>query len=87
MLTFAENLGIASKNTKATTFCKHGGFKGPFRTMMTNIGIDIDDIYNVADMLSEHYKESYSLKITKIKTCFEEELLHIGYLKLDKIDF
>ncbi len=68
MLTFAENLGIASKNAKVTTFCKHGGFKEATSHIDDKYGIDIDDIYNVADILSEHYKESYSLKIKKVKT-------------------
>ena len=85
MLTIAENLSNASKNAKATTFYKHCGFKGATSHIDDKYGIDVDDIYNVADILSEHYKENYSLKITKVKTFFEEDALHIGYLKLDKI--
>jgi hypothetical protein len=45
----------------------------------------VDDIYNVADILSEHYKENYSLKITKVETFFETDILNNGYLKIDKI--
>ena len=85
ILTIAENLSSASKNAKATTFYKHCGFKGATSHIDDKYGIDVDDIYNVADILSEHYKELYSLKITKIKTFFTEYHLHIGYLKLDKI--
>jgi hypothetical protein len=85
MLTVAENLGVASKNAKATTFYKHCGFKGATSHIDDKYGIDVDDIYNVADILSEHYKEWYSLKISKIETTFEEDHLHIGYLKIDKI--
>lgn len=85
ILTIAENLGSASKKAKATTFYKHLGFKGATSHIDDKYGIDVDDIYNVADILSAHHKESHSLKITKIKTAFEEDHLHIGYLKLDKI--
>lgn len=85
MLTIAENLNSASKNAKATTFYKHCGFKGATSHIDDKYGIDVDDIYNVADILSEHYKELYSLKITKVTTFFEEDPLRIGYLKLDKI--
>ncbi len=85
MLTIAENLGIASKNAKATAFYKHCGFKGATSHIDDKYGIDVDDIYNVDDILNDHYKEKYSLKITKVKTFFEEDPLHIGYLKLDKI--
>ena len=85
MLTIAENLNSASKNAKATTFYKHCGFKGATSHIDDKYGIDVDDIYNVADILSEHYKELYSLNIAKVTTFFEEDPLHIGYLKLDKI--
>jgi len=85
ILTIAENLGAASKKAKATTFYKHCGFTGATSHIDDKYGIDVDDIYNVADILSNDYKEWYSLKITKIKSTFEEDHLHIGYLKLDKI--
>ena len=84
ILTVAENLSTASKNAKATAFYKHCGFKGATAHIDDKYGIDVDDIYNVADILSKQYKEKYSLKLTKNKST-EEDLLHIGYLKLDKI--
>lgn len=87
ILTIAENLGIASKNAKTTTFYKHCGFKGATSHIDDKYGVDVDDIYKVTDILPEHYKEYYSLKINKVKTFFEEDQLHIGYLKLDKISF
>jgi hypothetical protein len=86
MLTIAENIGLASKNAKATTFYKHCGFKGATSHIDDKYGIDVDDIYNVADILNDHYKEKYSLEITKAESFFEADQLHIGYLKLDKID-
>jgi hypothetical protein len=85
MLTVAENLGSASKNAKTTAFYKHSGFKGATSHIDDKYGIDIDDIYNVDDILSTHYKESYSLKISKVTTFYKEDSLHIGYLKIDKI--
>ena len=85
ILTVAENLSTASKKAKATTFYKHFGFKGATSHIDDKYGIDVDDIYNVADILSDHYKEYYSLKITKKQTTSKEDHLHIGYLKLDKI--
>ena len=85
MLTVAENPGMASKNAKATTFYKHCGFKGATSHIDDKYGIDVDDIHNIADILNKNYKEHFSLKITKTGTFFEEDVLHIGYLKLDKI--
>jgi hypothetical protein len=84
-LTIPDNLGFASKNTKTTTFYKHRGFKRATSHIDDKYGVDVDDIYNVADILPEHYKEQYFLKITKTKAFFEEDQLHIGYLKLDKL--
>ena len=71
ILTVAENLSTASKKAKATTFYKHYGFRGATSHIDDKYGIDVDDIYNVADILSEHYTENYSLKITKVETFFE----------------
>ena len=66
MLTVAENLAIASKNAKSTTFYKHCGFKGATSHIDDKYGVDVDDIYNVTDILNDHYKEHYSLKLDKI---------------------
>lgn len=85
LLTVAENLGVASKNAKATTFYKHFGFKGATSHIDDKYGIDVDDIYTVDELLDAPFKERYSLKITKTETVPEEDILHIGYLKLDKI--
>ena len=85
MLSIAENLSDASKNAKKTTFYKHCGFKGATSHIDDKYGIDVDDIYNVADILSQQYKENYSLKINKVTNFYKEDSLHIGYLKLDKI--
>jgi hypothetical protein len=86
MLTVAENLASASKNAKATTFYKHCGFKGATSHIDDKYGVDVDDIYKVSDILNDHYKEHYSLKIIKVDTFSEEDPLQIGYLKLDKIN-
>ncbi|WP_310556122.1 hypothetical protein [Flavobacterium sp.] len=48
-------------------------------------GIDIDDIYNVKEILELDLKEKFGLKITKSQSTLEEDKLHIGYLKLEKI--
>ena len=85
ILTIAKNIGMASKNAKITTFYKHFGFKGATSHIDDKYGIDVDDIYNVSDILKGHYKEKYSLKITKTATFLEEDPLNIGYLKLAKI--
>jgi Domain of Unknown Function (DUF1543) len=86
ILSVAKNSSSASKNAKITTFYKHCGFRGATSHIDDQYGIDVDDIYNIADILSKPYKEMYSLKLSPIEST-EEDILHIGYLKLDKINF
>lgn len=85
ILTVAKSLGLASKNAKATTFFKHYGFKEAISHIDDKYGIDVDDIYNISDLLDNQFKEQYSLKIRKSKSNLKENDLHIGYLKLNKI--
>jgi hypothetical protein len=77
-------LGEATKKAKATSFYKHYGFKGATSHIDDKFGIDVDDVFNVADILAPELKEKFSLKITKTNSVFEDKL-HIGYLKLEKI--
>ncbi|WP_317129734.1 hypothetical protein [Flavobacterium gawalongense] len=57
MLSVAESLGLASKNAKTTTFYKHYGFKGATSHIDDKYGIDVDDIYNIDDILDKQFKE------------------------------
>ncbi|MFH6970827.1 DUF1543 domain-containing protein [Flavobacterium petrolei] len=85
MITVATSLALASKKSKKTAFYKHCGFKEAPSHIDDQYGIDVDDIYNVADMLPVQFKALYSLKITKSEIQLEQNPLHIGYLKLKKI--
>jgi len=85
ILTVTNTLAQATKASKETAFYKHFGFKGATSHIDDKYGIDVDDIYNVSDILSTELKEKYGLKITKSELPLEHDTLHIGYLKLDKI--
>lgn len=80
-LIVAQTMGEAVKTVKQTTFYKHCGFKGAESHVDDKYALDIDDAYNVADILLPKYKEQYSFAITKTAHPVEDEL-HIGYLKL-----
>jgi hypothetical protein len=86
ILTVAENLSVAARNAKSTAFYQHCSFKRATSHIDDTYGIDVDDIYNVTDILSKQHKELYSLKLSKIESS-TEDYLHIGYLKIDKIPF
>ena len=84
VLTVGESLSEATKKAKATTFYKHYGFKGATSHIDDKFGIDIDDLYNVKEILSLNLIEQFELQITAKENLIEDEL-HIGYLKIDKI--
>ncbi len=84
VLTIAQNKAEAIKNAKATSFYKHCGFKGATSHIDDKYGVDVDDIYEIEDILSPQFKEKYQLKISKSKSC-QEDKLEIGYVKMDKL--
>jgi hypothetical protein len=84
VLTVAKNKSEAIKKAKQTTFYKHCGFKGATSHIDDKYGVDVDDIYDIEDILAPQYKEQYSLKITKSSN-LASDLVEIGYLKIDKL--
>lgn len=84
VLVIAKTKAEAIKKAKQTTFYKHYGFKGAESHIDDKYGVDVDDIHNIEEILSDKFKSQYRLKITKTNAISEDEK-HIGYFKLDKI--
>lgn len=84
LLTIAKTSGEAIKQAKQTAFYKHTGFKGAASHIDDKYGIDIDDVHNVKEILSSHFKELYSIEI-KYEKQKEEDKMHLGYLPLKNI--
>ncbi len=84
VLAVGDSLSDATKIAKATSFYKHFGFKGATSHIDDKFGVDIDDLYNVKEILSLNLIEQFELQITPIENLIEDKL-HIGYLKIDKI--
>lgn len=82
VLTIADTLAKAQKNSTKTAFYKHCGFEGAPSHIDDEYGVDVDDLYNVEDILHPTLKEKYSLKINKPQVAITEDQLHIGYVKL-----
>jgi hypothetical protein len=85
IITVAETMAEASKKAKTTSFFKHCGFKGATSHIDDKFGVDVDDIFNVKEILVETFKNQFTIAITKPKVALPKDVLHIGYLKLDKI--
>ena len=84
VLTVAQNKAEAIKKAKATSFYKHCGFKGATQHIDDKYGVDVDDIYEIEDILSAQFKEKFQLKITKTNSD-QQDGLEIGYVKIDKL--
>lgn len=84
VLAVGESLAEATKKAKATAFYKHYTFKGATSHIDDKFGIDVDDAFNVKEILSPTFTEQFELQITPTENA-TEDALHIGYLKIDKI--
>ncbi|MEP6682211.1 MAG: DUF1543 domain-containing protein [Parafilimonas sp.] len=84
IITVAADKGEAVRSSKQTTFYKHVGFKGAESHIDDKYGIDVDDIYQVEDILPAEIKEKYSISLSVAKDKLHDEL-HIGYVKIDKL--
>lgn len=81
MLIVAADKGIAVQQAKASAFYQHTGFAGAQSHIDDKYGVDVDDIYEIEDILPASVKESYRIQIEKAGDNTENEF-HIGYLKL-----
>ena len=85
MLVVASDKGEAIMQAKKTAFFRHTGFKGANSHIDDKYGIDVDDIYAIADILPAALKDKYTLSITKTDDLSEDEI-HLGYFRLDAVD-
>jgi hypothetical protein len=86
ILAVAPTLGTAAKKSKESIFYKHCGFAGATSHIDDKFGIDVDELYNVKEILKNIAFEKLDLKIIKSETTLIEDQLHIGYLKINKIE-
>lgn len=84
VLVVAKTKAEAIKKAKQTTFYKHCGFKGAASHIDDKFGVDVDDIHNIEEILSDAFKSEFGLQIKKTNTISEDEK-HIGYLKIDTL--
>ena len=85
LLCVANEKGDAIKQAKQSAFYMHTGFKGATSHIDDKYGIDVDDIHEIAEILPEKIKGQYSIIIENTREVIEEDILHIGYLKLSSL--
>lgn len=82
MIVAAPGKGDAVAQAKRTAFFKHTGFKGATAHIDDKFGVDVDDFFEITDILPEEHKQQWSLSIEPVKFLDEDEI-HLGYFKLD----
>lgn len=58
------------------------GFEGAVSHIDDKHGVDIDDIFNVSDILPKKMKEKYTIVLEKSNVEIQENEMHLGYFKL-----
>jgi len=84
ILTVKANRAQASKEAKDTFFYKHHGFKGTVSHIDDKYGIDVDDLYEIEDILPSDQKEMYQIELSH-EANLPEDKLHLGYFKLNTL--
>ena len=85
MLAVAPDKGKAIKKSFQTSFYKHTGFEGGANSHVDDkYGVDVDDAYEITDILSPSLKQKYSITILPAPDAKPDEM-HLGYFKLDKL--
>jgi hypothetical protein len=84
MIVACADKGKAVQQAYQTAFYKHTGFEGATSHIDDKYGVDVDDVYQITDILSTHLKERFSIRLSVANDKLEDEL-HLGYFKLDKL--
>ncbi|MGC4034970.1 MAG: DUF1543 domain-containing protein [Chitinophagaceae bacterium] len=82
MIIAAKDKGEAVAKAKETAFYKHTGFKGADSHIDDKFGIDVDDIFEIRDILNNKTKEKYRIVVTLAAQNTAEDEIHLGYFKL-----
>ena len=87
ILTVKTDRAAASNEAKKTLFFKNNSFEDPTSQIDATshiddkYGIDVDDIYQIEDILSPTQKERYRIQLLPSPGS-KEDPIHLGYLKL-----
>ncbi|WP_216848887.1 DUF1543 domain-containing protein [Pedobacter sp. L105] len=84
MLVIEKEKSAAIKRAKETAFYQHTGFEGAPSHVDDKYGVDVDDVFEIEDVLSPALKEKFSLSIFPAEGAESDEF-HLGYLPLQKM--
>ncbi len=83
ILTVSKDKSESIAAAKKSVFFQHTGFgKLAVSHIDDKFGVDVDDIFEIKDILTITDKMNFSISITKSKTKLPEDVLNLGYFKL-----
>lgn len=85
MLIVAPDKATAIQSARASAFFRHTGFTGAQAHVDDKYGVDVDEVFEIADILPAGMKERYSLRFTP-EEGLPPDSLHLGYLKLSALE-
>jgi len=84
MLVVGKEKSVAIKEARESAFYKHTGFKGADSHIDDKYGVDVDDLYEIEEILPGHLKEKFSLQIIPAASIKKDEW-HLGYTRLSQL--
>lgn len=85
MIVAGEDKGTAIKAAKETAFYKHTRIKGAESHIDDKYGVDVDDMYEITDILSKKTKDKFSIVLKKTDNSTVDPI-NLGYLSLAKLE-
>ena len=85
IITAKENRSLAFREAKETLFYQQNHIPGGTSHIDDKYGIDVDDMYEITDILSPQQKEKYTIELVPA-TDLPEDDLHLGYLKMSLLE-
>ncbi|MFT4204382.1 MAG: DUF1543 domain-containing protein [Chitinophagaceae bacterium] len=84
MLVAAKEKSKAIQFARQTAFFKHYSFEGATSHIDDKYGVDVDDIYEIEEVLPEGMESLYSI-LLRPAVEKKEDKLYIGYLKMARL--
>jgi Domain of Unknown Function (DUF1543) len=84
ILSVHEDKSQAVRQAMKSVFFKTNTLKGAGSHIDDKYGVDVDDIYQIEDILSVTQKAKYAISILPADEV-KEDIIHLGYLRLHKI--
>jgi hypothetical protein len=84
LLTVKVNRSAAYKEAKETLFFRQNYFPGAESHIDDKYGIDVDDLYEIEEMLSPDQKEKYLIELIPAES-LQNDIIHLGYFKLSSL--